>query len=162
MMFPKSDDPQMQAFIAEMHKQVTGDGGYAYLDFYMGSGGVASRADLTPVYQMIFRRLKARGHEWVYHFPRLGLVDFRPLKKRMDEHTREERGEQEYEGYDPDKALAEEAEDRERDEANARMQESLDAGYREGVTAALEQPPPKTVQAYAAVYGEFPEGWPPE
>ncbi len=162
MMFPPTDDPKMLAFVAEMRKEMVGDGGYTYLDFYMGSGSVSGRADLTPVYEMIFRRLKASGHDWVYHFPRLGLVDFRPLKKQMDEQARRAAGEEEYEGYDPEKALAEEEADRERDEANATMQENLDEGYRESVAEALEQPPPKTVQAYASVYGDYPEGWPPE
>ena len=89
-------------------------------------------------------------------------MDFRPLKKQMDEQARLERGESEFENYDPEKAMAEEEEDRKRDEEIARMQESLDEGYRESVAAALEQPPPATVRAYQAVYGEFPTGWPPE
>lgn len=161
-LFPQSDDPRVRAMIDEMRKEMIGDGGYTYLDFYMGTHAVADRADLTPVYELIFRRLKARGHDWVYHFPRLGLVDFRPLKKQMDEQARQERGESEFENYDPEKAMAEEEEDRKRDEEIARMQESLDEGYRESVAAALDQPPPTTVRAYTAVYGHLPDGWPPE
>ena len=162
MMFPKSDNPQVQAMMDEMRKEMIGDGGYTYLDFYMGTGMISGRADLTPVYAMIFRRLKARGHDWTYSFPRLGLVDFRPLKKQMDEQKRREAGEEEYEGYDPEAALAEEEADREKDEEIAKMQASLDEGYRESVAAALDQPPPTVVRAYAAVYGDFPQGWPPE
>ena len=30
----------------------------------------------TPVYEMIFRRLKDRLFSWRYRFPELGLVDF--------------------------------------------------------------------------------------
>jgi hypothetical protein len=160
-LFPKSDNPQVQAMLDEMRKEMVGDGGYTYLDFYMGSHVIGGRTDLTPVYQMIFRRLKARGHDWKYSFPRLGLVDFRPLKKQMDEQERRERGEAEFEEYDPEKALAEEEEERKHAEEVARMQESLDEGYRESVAAALEQPPPAVVLAYQAVYGEFPDGWPP-
>ncbi len=162
MMFPKSDNPTVQAALDEMRKEMIGDGGYTYLDFYMGTHIVSGRTDLTPVYEMIFRRLKARGHDWKYSFPRLGLVDFRPLKKRMDEQARQERGESEFENYDPEAAMAEEEADREKDEELARMQESLDEGYRESVAAALNEPPPATVRAYQAVYGEFLDGWPPE
>ena len=43
-----------------------------YLRFYLGTIGISRRADLMPVYAMIFRRLKAMGADWVYHFPELG------------------------------------------------------------------------------------------
>jgi hypothetical protein len=46
--------------------------------FYMGTIWISQRADLTPVYAMIFRRLKPIGADWVYHFPELGLVEFAP------------------------------------------------------------------------------------
>lgn len=154
--------PEVREFVAQMRKEMVGDGGYTYLDFYMGAGRVAVRADLVPVYALIFRRLTARGMDWVYHFPRLGLVDFRPLKKQMDEQKRREAGEAEFEGYDPEAALAAEEEDRKHDEEVARMQESLDEGHRESVAAALEEEPPAVVRAYRQVYGDFPDGWPPE
>ncbi len=153
-------DPQVAAFMAQMRKEMTGDGGYGYLDFYMGTGMVAGRADLQPVYEMIFRRLKARGHDWVYHFPRLGLVDLRPLKKHLEERAGE--GEPDFAGYDPEAALAAEQEERQKDEEIAELRESLDEGYREAVAAARQADPPATVRAYAAVYGHFPAGWPPE
>jgi hypothetical protein len=162
MLFPKSDDPRVQAALDEMRKEMIGDGGYTYLDFYMGTTSVSGRADLTPVYEMIFRRLRARGHEWKYHFPRLGLVDFRPLKKQLDEQARREAGEPEFAGYDPEAAMAEEEADRQRDEEIAAMQEALDAGHREAVEAARNADPPATVRAYATVYGNLPDGWPPE
>lgn len=157
-LFPKSDDPKMQAIIAEMRKEMIGDGGYTYLDFYMGTGMVSGRADLTPVYALIFRRLKARGLDWTYSFPRLHAVDFRPLKKQMDEA----KGEPEWANYDPAAALEAEEEDRKRDEEVAKLRESLDEAHREAVAAALEEEPPAIVRAYAAVYGHFPDGWPPE
>ena len=47
---------------------------YDYIDFYMGTIWIAQRADLTPVYQMIFRRLKAHGHDWMYYVPSESLV----------------------------------------------------------------------------------------
>jgi hypothetical protein len=46
-----------------------------YLRFYLGTIWVARRADLAPVYAMIFSRLKAMGADWVYHFPQLGIVE---------------------------------------------------------------------------------------
>ncbi|HEY7494981.1 MAG TPA: hypothetical protein VIH59_28250 [Candidatus Tectomicrobia bacterium] len=53
-------------FIAECINRQTGKREYDYIDFYMGTIWIARRADLTPVYRMIFRRLKARGHDWRY------------------------------------------------------------------------------------------------
>src|SRR5262249_12343797 len=144
-----------------MKKEMFGDGGYSYLDFYMGTSMVAGRTDLTPVYEMIFRRLKARGCDWKYSFPRLHLVDFRPLKKQMDEQKREEEGEK-FEEYDPEKAFAEEEEERKHDAEVADMREKLDDDYRDAVEAAQDAEPPTTVRAYKNVYGEFPKGWPPE
>jgi len=163
-MFPSTEgmDPKVAEIMEEMRREMIGDGGYTYLDFYMGTHAVAERADLRPVYEMIFRRLKARGHDWEYHFPRIGLVDFRPLKKQLDEQARREKGESEFEGYDPSAAFEEEQEEQKRDEEIAAMRESLDEGHREAVAAALEEEPPATVQAYRAVYGDFPQGWPPE
>jgi hypothetical protein len=46
-----------------------------YLRFYMGTIGISRRADLIPVYAVIFRRLKAMGADWVYHFPELRIVE---------------------------------------------------------------------------------------
>ena len=40
-----------------------------YMRFYLGTSWISRRADLAPVYAMIFRRLKAVGGDWVYHFP---------------------------------------------------------------------------------------------
>jgi hypothetical protein len=92
------------AFTARVQKEMTGSGGYGYLDLYMGTVMMAGRADLQPVYEMIFRRLKARGHDWVYRFPRLGLVDLRPLKEHLDERAGE--GKPDFAGYDPGATVA--------------------------------------------------------
>jgi hypothetical protein len=160
-LFPKTDDPKLQAMIDEMRREMIGDGRYTYLDFYMRTTTVSQRADLVPVYAMIFRRLKARGFDWKYSFPRLNLVDFRPLKKQLDEQKRLEGGE-DFEAYDPEKALAEEEEERQHDAELADMRASLDEGYREAAAAARDAEPPATVRAYRQIYGEFPNGWPPE
>jgi len=47
-----------------------------YIHFYMGSFWVSECADLTPVYEMIFRRLKDRLLDWRYRLPRLHLIEF--------------------------------------------------------------------------------------
>ena len=56
-------------FLADSINRQAGRREYDYIDFYMGTIWLAQRADLTPVYCMIFRRLKARGYDWTYHFP---------------------------------------------------------------------------------------------
>ncbi len=55
-----------------------------YLRFYLGTIWISRRADLTPVYAMIFRRLKAVGADWVYHFPELGIVELGSIKEDPD------------------------------------------------------------------------------
>jgi hypothetical protein len=55
-----------------------------YMRFYMGTIWIARRADLMPVYAMIFRRLKAVGAHWVYHFPELGIVELAPADDDTD------------------------------------------------------------------------------
>ena len=160
-MFPPADslDPATAELVEKMKKEMFGDGGYTYLDFYMGTGTISGRADLRPVYELIFRRLRGRGMDWEYHFPRIRLVDMRPLKKQLDE---EKRGDDpEWEAYDPSAALEDAHEDQKRDEEIAEMRESLDEGYRESVETAQDKEPPATVRAYQTVYGQFPKGWPP-
>jgi hypothetical protein len=39
---------------------------------------ISRRADLTPVYELMFRRLRLAGAEWVYHFPQLYLTELAP------------------------------------------------------------------------------------
>ena len=63
-------------FIADELNCQTGESKYDYMDFYMGTVWVSQRTDLTPVYEMIFRRLKERLLNWRYRFPELGLVEF--------------------------------------------------------------------------------------
>lgn len=143
-------------FLADVLNRQLGTQHYDYLDFYMGTIWVAQRADLTPVYAMIFRRLKNRGHDWIYHFPRLYAIDLRPLKAALDEGK-----EPDWANYSPSEALAKEQEEQESDRELAELRESLDEGYREAIEEALKHPPSPTVQAYQAVYERFPAGWPP-
>jgi len=146
-------------FLAQYLNRQSAAETYFYLDFYMGNGMADEKESLAPIHRMIFRRLKAHGFDWEYSFPRLGLVDFRPLKEAMD---REKNPEAEWENYDPEASMQKEEENREKDEEIAEMRAKLDEGYRESVEASRDQPPPATVLAYEAVFGEFPKGWPPE
>ncbi len=136
-------------------------GPYDYMDFYMGTQSIAHRADLGAVYRLIFTRLKALDLDWKYSFPRLGIVDLRPLKESFDAQKAEESGEPEWAEYRPEEELAKDETNREEDRKLAELRESLDQGYRESVAAALKGPPPRTVQAYREVFGDWPAGWPP-
>jgi len=49
-----------------------------YLRFYLGMIWTSRRAELTPVYAMIFRRLRSLAADWVYHFPELYLTELVP------------------------------------------------------------------------------------
>ncbi len=124
-----------------------------YCQFYMGTIWIGQRADLTPVYRMIFRRLKAQGADWEYHFPELGLVDLSPLREAVAERKPE--------AYSPSEAFGKEQEERERREELERFREELAAGNSQARHEALDRPPPPTVLAYEEVFGHEPAGWPP-
>ncbi|MCY3017568.1 MAG: hypothetical protein NTW87_00855 [Planctomycetota bacterium] len=144
------------AFIADCLNRQTGEPRYDYMDFYMGTLWLNQRADLTPVYRMIFRRLQQQQCDWIYRFPRLSIVDLRPLRDALGQDGRPE-----WETYSPSEAFAQEVEDRRRDNELAEMQASLEKGFRADVRKALRRPPPSTVEAYRDIYGHFPRGWPP-
>ncbi len=129
---------------------------YDYMDFYMGTIWIAQRADLGPVYRMIFRRLHSRQLDWVYHFPRLYAIDMAPLKDALDQ-----KDEPDWLNYSPSDALAKEEEQKQREQQLAELRESFDEGYRESIEEALKRPPPTTVLAYQVVYRRDPLGWPP-
>ena len=122
-----------------------------YLRFYLGTIWIAARADLTPVYAMIFRRLRALGADWVYHFPQLGLVDVGALRDDEESLTR----------YSPTEALAAERAAREREAEVARFRAEVDEMNDCAREEAMDRPPPATVRGYRQVYGRDPRGWPP-
>jgi hypothetical protein len=99
---------------------------------YMGTFTIAQRADLTPVYEMIFRRLKERLFDWQYRFPELGLVDSGSDK--------------------PDGARSLQVE---------QMKTELKKTHRDAIDDAKHDPIPTIVLAYESVYGHLPHGWPP-
>ena len=126
-------------FIAELLNDEVGSRQYDYMDFYMGTIWIDDRADLTPVYTMIFRRLARHGYDWEYTFPRIWAVDLR----RDDDEP------------------ADLAERMERHRQRAEVHDLLEEWHRESLETAKDRPPPATVDAYRHVYGEFPRGWPP-
>lgn len=131
-------------------------GAWDYVDFYMGTALMGHRADLTPVYELIFRRMKRLGLDWRYVHPRLGIVELGSLDDFQERSDKPD-----WLGYDPSKAFAREQERKERRQVIAELQELLDRAYRESVEEARRKPPPRTVQAYRHIYGHWPEGWPP-
>lgn len=121
-----------------------------YLRFYLGTIWIASRADLTPVYAMIFRRLKAAGADWIYSFPKIHLVS---LCVGTEDGPRTP--------YSPNEALAAERARHDRALRVARLRADLDEGEARAREEALDQPPPATISGYRLVYGTCPRGWPP-
>jgi len=119
-------------FLAEILNRQLGTDHYGYLDFYMGTIWVAQRADLTPVYRMIFARLRSRQLDWIDHFPRLYAIDPRPLQEALDQDD-----EPDWLNHSPSEVLAQEEEQPEHDRELAEFRESLDEGYREAIEEAL-------------------------
>jgi len=131
-----------------------GDGG-DYMRFYMGTCWVSGRADLTPAYQLIFRRLKSLGADWRYAFPRLHIIDF-----GSDEGGGE--GSESIVDNNPSEAPQREQERKERAEKTRRLRRDLNRDAMEAKREARAKEPPATVRAYSEVYGSFPAGWPPD
>jgi len=128
---------------------------YDYLDFYMGTIWGANRADLTPVYELIFSKLKALNCDWIYHFPRLYLIDFGDGREDAEAER-----ENDFLNYDPSESVARQLEREQRKEEAARLKEDLDQIYEETVEDAKYQLLPEIVQAYKNIYGHLPGGWP--
>ena len=120
--------------------------------FYMGSRWISRRADLKPVYKMIFRRLKSVAADWSYQFPQVYLVDLSPLREAMEKKP---------ETYSPSEAFAKEQEERELQAELRRTKEELEELQNQNRREAMDRPPPRIVQAYQEVYGRDPKGWPP-
>ena len=122
-----------------------------YMRFYLGTIWISRRADLAPVYAMIFRRLKATGADWVYHFPEIHLTDLSAPKPKNDTA----------ETYSVSEAAVAEFEAQKRRADLERMRAKLHQANTEAREEALDRQPPATVSAYRQVYGRDPRGWPP-
>lgn len=123
---------------------------YDYMDFYMGTIFLRDRADMTPFYEFVFKKLKEKGCSWKYSFPRLYLLNFNEAK---EEETPAEK-------YDPEEALLKEMEKSKENEKIEKMRQELDDAYLEELEEAKYKPLPKVVQAYKNIFGSLPEGFP--
>jgi hypothetical protein len=122
-----------------------------YMRFYLGSICTSGRADLMPVYSMIFRRLYDIGADWIYHFPEIHLVDLTAFKAK-DESTI---------GYSPARGAAAELKASKDRQEVERLRNKLADGNARAREEAMDRPPPATVRAYRSVYAQDPRGWPP-
>lgn len=123
-----------------------------YMRFYMGTIWISRRADLTPAYAMIFRRLKAVGAEWMYQFPELGIVELTPTDDDTDKPDKP---------YSVSQAAVAELEKQHRRVEVERFRAQLRDANARAREEAMDRPPPATVRAYRQVYGRGPRGWPP-
>jgi hypothetical protein len=119
--------------------------------FYLGTIWISQRADLTSVYRMIFKRIKAVGADWEYHFPRLHIFDLSPLSKSLEKP----------ETYSPSAAFAQQQEERELEVELEKSRAELDEIHQQSCREAMDRPPPAIVRAYQEIYGRDPKGWPP-
>lgn len=123
-----------------------------YLRFYLGTIGISRRADLTPVYAMIFRRLQAMGADWEYHFPELAMIELGSLRDDAEKPATQ---------YSvSESALAELTAQQRRAEVERFRAELREMNAR-ARDEAMDHEPPATVRAYRQVYGRDPSGWPP-
>ena len=161
LIFPNGQVAHLGSFratagiISDFFAGESGDGdkwGEGYLDFYMGTWSVKNRDALKPIYRYIFSRLRERGIDWKYSFPRLCVI-------RFDKPEGETKAD--FENYDPSASFAAEKKEREEEEESARLEEQLEKLYRESIEQARSEPPPATVRAYFEVFGKWPSGWPP-
>ena len=122
-----------------------------YLRFYLGTIWISRRADLAPVYAMIFRGLKDVGADWVYHFPELGIVDLGPV----DDTDKPDKK------YSVSDAAVAELEAQKRRAEVERFRAELRDANTCAREEAMERPPPAIVRAHRQVYACDPPGWPP-
>ena len=122
-----------------------------YLRFYMGTIWISRRADLTPVYVMIFRRLRALGADWEYHFAQLYLTELAPRDQGVEQSAT----------YSVSESATAELKAQKRRAETARMRAEIDELNAQARESALDQETPATVRAHRQVYRRDPRGWPP-
>ena len=144
-------------FLADYLNARIPNANYDYMDFYMGTSWITCRADVTPLYQMIFRRLKKFGCDWVYVFPKIHLVDLRPLREALQLNDQPE-----WENYDPSSGLAKEQQEQLRNQELTELRASMETDHQNAIDRAKQSSPPFTVTAYQSIYRQFPKGWPPQ
>ncbi len=122
-----------------------------YLRFYLGTIWISRRADLAPVYAMIFRRLRSVGADWMYHFPQLYLAEI----------ARDNLSDEQPAPYSVSESAAAELTAQKRHAEMARFRAETDEMNARARGDALDRPPPATVRSYRQVYGRDPRGWLP-
>ena len=116
-------------------------GGRSYMDFYMGTIWIARRCDFTPVYEFIFRRLRAHGLDWIFKFSELGVVRFQKPEPPDDPAS-----------YDPSAAFAAGEETKTKEAEFAALQSDLHALNESARAEARRRDPPETVVAYRSLF----------
>ncbi len=124
---------------------------YDYLDFYMGSVWIESRANLLPFYEYIFQILKNEKCDWNYCFPRLYLLDMRNKETNEAESTLD---------YKPEKSMPNEIERINKEKEIEKFQNELDSSFQKGYEDAKYKPLISIVQAYKNIYKSLPKGHP--
>lgn len=125
---------------------------YDYMDFYMGTVWVNSRADMLPFYEYVFQKLKELNCNWKYFFPKLFLMKFGDT---FDSSTNQGPAD-----YKPEENLLKELKLKEDDKKVNEFQKKLDEIHSEEYENAKYKPLDKIVEAYRNVYGILPEGHP--
>ncbi|MEP6512793.1 MAG: hypothetical protein ABJA79_02910 [Parafilimonas sp.] len=90
------------------------------MDFYMGNVFTKQRADLTPVYEFIFKKLKAKDLNWEYSFPRMGFVSF---------NREEDDDADEIQNYNPAEALQRQMKEQQKQDEINKLQQDFDKTY---------------------------------
>jgi hypothetical protein len=125
---------------------------YEYIDFYMGTIWIKSRADLTPFYEFVFQKLKKSHCEWNYSFPRMYLIDTKNIFESSET--------QDFRDYKPEAAVIDELGLSEDEQKAKNLQEKFDRAFDDEFEEAKYKPLIKIVQAYKNVYGVLPHGHP--
>ncbi|MDQ6762141.1 MAG: hypothetical protein M3015_05885 [Bacteroidota bacterium] len=123
---------------------------FDYMDFYMGNIFTEGRTDLIPVYEFIFKKLKARNLDWEYSFPRTGLVSFNKDEDEKDN----------IENYDPSEAVKQQLQKEQQQNEIEKLQQSLDETYNAEYEEARYKKPSPEVMAYYNIYHHYPKEHP--
>ena len=123
---------------------------FDYMDFYMGGIFSEERANLTPVYEFIFQKLKAKNLDWEYSFPRMGLVSFDKDDTENDIP----------ENYNAQEAVEKHIKKEKQQSEINKLQKSFDDLYESEYEEARYKKLPAEVMAYFNVYHHYPKGHP--
>lgn len=123
---------------------------FDYMDFYMGNIFTKERADLTPFYKFIFKKLKAQRLDWEYSFPRMGLINLKKHEKEKDP----------MENYDPSEAIKKQLEREQQQNEVNKLQQNFDEIYKSEYEDARYKKPLPEVMAYYNIYHHYPKGHP--